>query len=318
MTTSGTYTFTVTRDDIIRQALLTIGKLAGNEYPKASDTQDCARLLNMMVKQWMGKGDYAPGLKVWTRKRGHLFLLNTTGQYSVGPTAVGWTNSYVKPTLASAIAVAGTSFSVSDATGIAAASNIGVVMSDGSLVWNVVSTVVGTLITVLTPYTKIAPVGAQAFSYVTAAQQPVTIETAVLRDIDNSDTPLRMLTVQDYDMVSNKADPNNMGDPGAIYYEFQLGNSNMFVDVGACQDVTKHIVVTYMEPVQDFVNPLDTPYYPQEWYLPLVLGLGKQAAPMYNKVWSALMQDNFKDALAIAQKKDPERITIFFQPGAED
>ena len=82
MATSGTYSFGVTKYDIIRQAMLNIGKLDPVEAPTAEEMDDCSRLLNMMCKQWMGKTDFAPGLKVWTRKRGHLLLSNTTGAYT--------------------------------------------------------------------------------------------------------------------------------------------------------------------------------------------------------------------------------------------
>ena len=70
MSTSGTYTFTVTRDDIIREAMLNIGRLDAYSQIDPTETTDCARKLNMMVKTWMGRLDYAPGLKAWTRQRG--------------------------------------------------------------------------------------------------------------------------------------------------------------------------------------------------------------------------------------------------------
>ena len=319
MTTSGTYSFTVTRDDIIRQALLTIGKLDGVEVPEAEDKQDCARMLNMMCKQWMGKADFSPGLKVWTRRQGHLFLSNATGVYTVGPGATGWTNDYVYPTLTAAVVLGGTSFVVSSATGIAIGYKFGVEQSDGSLQWLTVSNVAGTTITTSAGLSVGAASGAQVFAYQTAAQQPLTIEAVVLRDQDLTDTPVKILpTIQDYFMLPNKADPTNTGDPTAIYYEFLLGNSKLYTDVGASDDVTKHLVIAHLEPIQDFNNPLDNPEYPQEWYLPLCHGLAKQVAPMYNKVWTPLMEENYAVSLRIAQNKGAEVSTMFFQPGAED
>ena len=61
MPTSGTYSFTVTRDDIVREAMLNIGKLGEAETPTAQEVTDCARKLNMLVKQWMARQDFAPG-----------------------------------------------------------------------------------------------------------------------------------------------------------------------------------------------------------------------------------------------------------------
>jgi len=316
MTTSGVYSFYVTRDDIIRQAMLGIGKLGANATPTAVQTQDCAMMLNMMIKQWMGKTDFAPGLKVWTRKHGHLFLSNQTGRYLVGPGATGWTENYVYPLSTATVSAAGTVLTVDDVTGISAGYNVGIELDDGSLQWTTASSVnTGTnQITIPAPGLDYqSSVGNQIFAYQTAAQQPLEIETAVLRDQDLNDTPLNIMIVQDYDMLPNKANPTFIQDPTAIYYEFQLGNSYLYTDAGAAEDVTKHICLTYMQPVQDFVNGNDTPYYPQEWYLPLCLGLSKLICPMFNRVWTQLMQDNFNTALAIAQHKDPERSTMYFQ-----
>jgi hypothetical protein len=126
------------------------------------------------------------------------------------------------------------------------------------------------------------------------------------------------MTVQDYDFLPNKTSTLNIGDPMAIYYEFQLGNSYLYTDVGACQDVTKHIVLTYLEPAQDMLAASDTFSYPQEWYLPLAWGLASEIAPMFNAAWTEKMEENFKRSLMIAQRKEPERVTMFFQPGAEE
>jgi hypothetical protein len=86
MATSGTYSFSVTRDDIIREAMLNIGKLDVYGSIDPVETADCARKLNMMVKTWMGTMDFAPGLKMWTRQRGDLFLSQTQYRYALGPT----------------------------------------------------------------------------------------------------------------------------------------------------------------------------------------------------------------------------------------
>jgi len=126
------------------------------------------------------------------------------------------------------------------------------------------------------------------------------------------------MTVQDYDYLPSKVAPLNIGDPTAIYYEFQLGNSYLYTDIAAAQDVSKHLVLTYLESVQDVLQASDNFEYPQEWFLPLSLGLGKQIAPMFNASWTALMQDNYVEALSIARRKDPERSSMFFQPGAEE
>lgn len=328
MSTSGTYAFTVTRDDIITGMLKDIRKLDGIETADPQDIQDCAKKLNMLVKQWMGKADFAPGLKTFTRRRGYLFLSNSTGHYLVGPTATGWTTLHQSPTVTGAVAAGATTATLSAVTFAASLSNpavsltignfIGFIQTDGSMFWTTITGIAGSVVTLAAAFPVGCSAGAQAYTYQATAQNPLLIETVSLRDAYHSDTPVRMLTVQDYDMISNKTDPNNLSDPGAIYFEYQLGNSNLFIDCGGAQDVSKRLVITYMEPIQDFNNPLDNPEYPAEWYLPLTLGLGKICCPMYNKPWTALMEANFKASLAVAQHKDAERVTLYFQPGAED
>ena len=319
MSTSGTYTFSVSRDDIVRQAFLNMGKLDPYEQVDAMNARDAVLMLNMMVKQWMGKADFAPGLKMWCRKHGHLFLNNSTGQYNVGPGATGWTNAYYPTTLASACAAGASTALLTAISGVVAGSFVGIQLDSGALFWTTVSGAPsGSTITLAATVPSQASSGNNVFSYVVGAQQPLYIETAQLRDENLVDTPLKILTVQDYDMLPNKADPTNLQDPTAIYYENQLGTSYLYTDAGASQDVGKHIVLTYMEPIQDFNNPLDTPYFPQEWYLPLCLGLSKLLSPQYNRVWTPLMQENFVTTLRIAQQKDAERSSMYFQPGAED
>jgi len=314
MTTSGTYSFSVSRDDIVRESLLNIRKLDELEIPTPQETQDCARKLNMLVKQWQGTADFAPGLKTWTRRHGHLFLSNSTGQYTVGPGGIGWTNSYVGTTLTASAASGQPVITVASATGLSANQNIGVALNSGSLFWSTILSVIGTTVTLNSNLTGDAAANSIVFAYTTTAQQPVVIETAFLRDINNDDTPLNIIrTIGDYDLLPSKNNTDFVSDPTAIYYEFQLTNGVLYTDVAASQDVSKHICMSYLEAVQDFTNPLDTPEYPQEWFLALSWGLAKQICPMYGATWTPLMQDNFTSALAIAQRKETEIVTMFFQ-----
>lgn len=316
MTTSGAYVFSISRDDIIRESLLNIRKLDELEIPTPQETIDCARKLNMMVKQWQGTADFAPGLKTWTRRHGHLFLSHSTGQYTLGPGATGWTNSYISTTLSANAASGQPVVVVASATGLAASQYIGVVLNSGAIFWSTILTVIGTTVTLAANLTGPAAANSVVFAYTTTAQQPIVIETAFLRDINNDDIPLNIIrNVGDYDLLPSKVNTSFISDPTAIYYEFQLTNSTLFTDVAASEDVTKHICMSYLEAIQDFANPLDTPEYPQEWFLALAWGLAKQICPMYGATWTALMQDNFTSALAIAQRKDPEIVTMFFQSG---
>lgn len=319
MATSGTYSFGVTRDDIIRQAMLNIKRLDPDETPTASETDDCSRVLNMMCKQWMGKSDFAPGLKVWTRKRGFILLSTSTNQYTIGPNEVGWANDMPATSLSGAVSAGASTITVASVTGMSAGNTIAIEQDGmGSLFYTTVSTVAGTTVTLAAPIPQACDSGNAVFYYSVAAQNPRKVETAILRDFDNSDTPLRFMTLQTYDQLPNKVDVYNVGDPSAIYIEEGLTNTNVFTDVGACQDVSKRIVLTYQEPVQDFNNPLDAPYYPQEWYLALCWGLTEQIVPMFGATWNDKMEQLKNSALAIARNHNAELSEAYFMPGADD
>jgi hypothetical protein len=328
MTTSGIYTLTVQRDDIIRQAMLNLGKLGEGENPTPQEITDMALKLNMLVKQWMGKADFAPGLKTWTRRRGNLFLHNNTGKYTVGPNATGWTTSFTQLTTIAASAAGTNTISVAaGTTGITNGDNIGVQITtgggNGDIQWTTVSNYnSGTgVITLGANLTAAVDIGATAYDYTTTAQNPLTIESAVLRDSSNSneDTPVKiMASTQDYDMLPSKVDLNNISDPTQIYYEWQLTNSFLFTDVAAAQDVTKYLVLTFLEEIQTFVNPTDNPEYPAEWFDPLCWGLSKRSAPMFNLPWTQSMEAIYQECLAIAKHKGPEKSSLFFQPGEDE
>jgi len=315
MTTSGTYSFSVNRNDIVREALLNISKIDGIDPIEDVIMNDCVRKLNLLVKQWQGKTDFAPGLKVWTRKRGHMFLHSTTGQYTAGPSGTGWTNSYLQTFSTAVVAAAGTVIPVLSSTGVTAGDKLGIELNTGDLYWTTVTIVAVCSITVAPALPSASAANNVVFTYTTVAQQPLMIESALLRDNQYNDTPLNIMQARDYDFLPNKVSPTNYGDPTAIYYENQLTYGYIYTDVAGTNDVSKHVVVTYLEPVQDIVNATDTPYYPQEWYRPLCWGLAKECAPMFNATWGPVHESNYKAALQIAQQKDPEVETRYFTPG---
>ena len=63
MTTSGTYDFSINRDQLIAGALRLAGVIAQGETPSASQVSDAATSLNMMVKAWA-----ADGMPLWAIK----------------------------------------------------------------------------------------------------------------------------------------------------------------------------------------------------------------------------------------------------------
>lgn len=327
---SGSYTFSVTRDQIIRQAMLDLGALAEGESPTAQETTDCAFKLNLIVKQWMGNTDFAPGLKVWTRKRGDLFLGNAKYTYALGQTGDNWVDStaglaypqsYGQTTLSAAAALNATVLNVG--ANVQANINDFIGIQVGSdIQWTTITALgVGTITIPAPGLSAAVGAGAYVWNYTTKAIRPLSIVTAVLRDIYNNDTPLSLLTVERYESLPTKIAQTNIADPTAILYESQFKNQapngQLYLDVGGAQDVTKHIHAVYLAPTQDFLNPGDAPDYPQQWYRPLVAQLAKDISGMFDCEWTKDLEETRIESLAIAKQADPATTEVYFEVNAD-
>ena len=320
MSTSGTYAFTVTRDDIIREAMLNIGKLDAYGTIDAQETTDCSRKLNMLVKQWMGRYDFAPGLKIWTRQRGDLFLSSSQYRYNLGPSGDNWAAgvtavpgaNYATNQTSAYAAAAATSLSFASTSQFTAGDYVVIQLSTGDIQSTTVASKTSTSISLNAALTAAVNQGAYVWNYTTKGQRPLEIVTALLRDPSASDTPLDFMTVQTYEQLPTKTSSNYLSDPTAIYYEAQIPNGQLYIDCGGAQDVTKVIHIVYLRPIQDFNAALDNPEYPAEWFNALCWGLSKQICPMFSAVWTPEMDANYTESLAYARQANPDTTEIYF------
>ena len=314
MSTSGSYSFNVQATDIVREAMLNIVKLGEAEQPSAQEYTDCLRKLNLMALQWMGKWDFAPGLKMWKRRHGDMFLGASVSQYNLGP-AGHWSNGYTQQQTTAAAAQGATQLFL-PTTNILNGDNVGIQLGTGDLQWTTVSSLITgppTGINLGAALTASVGSGAYVFNYTTTAQRPLLIETVVLRDVNYNDIPMNLLTLQEYDFLSSKAQIGFASDPTAIYYESQLTNGQLYIDCAGAQDVTKHLHISYMEQIQNFVNTTDNPDYPAQWYNALCWGLTAQIGPMFNVPFTKDMEMNLVSALAMAREADGETTALYFQ-----
>lgn len=336
MALSGSWSFSVTRDDIVREAMLNVGALGESETPTAQEVTDCARKLNMMVKQWMGSLDFAPGLKMWERQRADLFLSSTKYQYALGPSGDNWAAgvtaipgaNYGTDQLSANAAAAATTLTlgVGSTSNFTANDYLVVQLNSGDIYSTTISTVnagAGT-ITIPSPgLPSAASANNYVWNYTTKGQRPLEIVTCLLRDANSSDTPMNRMTVQDYEYLPTKTMASYLSDPTAFYYESQFAsgtsinsNGQLYLDVGGAQDVTKRLHMVYLRPVSDFNNPGDNPEYPQQWYRALCWGLTVEIAPMFDCSVDQAMQFNYQQALGMAREADSETTSLFFQSNA--
>lgn len=80
MATSGTTTFSVTRNQIIEASLRLLGVLEEGATPSASTIENASLVLNMMLKDWM-----TDGIKLWTVNELVVPLVVNQNTYSIGP-----------------------------------------------------------------------------------------------------------------------------------------------------------------------------------------------------------------------------------------
>lgn len=78
MSTSGSYDFAITRDDIIKRALRLIGAVAQGETPTTDQVTEAAFALNGLVKAWQ-----ADGMPLWAIKQKTLSLVSGQRSYTI-------------------------------------------------------------------------------------------------------------------------------------------------------------------------------------------------------------------------------------------
>lgn len=310
MATSGSVDFTVNRNEIIQSALEQIGEYAVGQTLEASYIATGSKWLNLIVKQWQGSSDFAQGLKVWSRKRGYVFLQTNKHEYALGSTGWHATNSYSTTTISANEALGQTVLSVTSTTGMTAADNIGIQLDDGSIQWTTISsTGAGPTVTVGAALTAAAAAGNRVFWYTTKLARPISLFQATLLDTNGAESPVEPLTFAEYESISKKAED---GDPSGWYYEPQLANGVLYLD-SQPTDVTDVLRIVYLSNIQDFDASTDTPDYPQEFNLALVMELAKYLAPVYGRRFDADMMANRNDAVANAKSLYPETSDLFFQ-----
>lgn len=279
MPSSGSVDFTVSRDDIIKDALRGLGALGRGGVPSADDISEMSIKLQMIVKQWQGNNDFAPGLKTWTRKRGYIFPELNGREYTLGPNGDHATSSYSSTTLSAAEAAGQTVLSVTATTGMSADMYIGIRCTDGSIHWSTIdSTGVGT-VTIDDALTVNAASGAKVYFYTTKLLMPLSVISLRRKSTSNSEIQLSVMTLNDYESIPDKT---VNGTPVRYLYEPGITDGTLFLDVGI-SDTTDVYPITFLRKIEDFDATADTPDYPQVWYLPLSLQLQILAAPMKGK-----------------------------------
>lgn len=324
MATSGSYNFSVNRNEITEAALRAIKALSPYETVRPDQLVDGAEALNMIVKQWQGKADFAPGLKVFSRQRITLFLASGQQRYLIGPasTDARATAQYGRTTISANEAAGQTVLSITSNTDTTTYPGttvtmtngdiIGIELNDGTIQWTTISGTPSTTATVADSLTLAADAGNYVWWFTSRAQRPVVVETAVLRDENYKDTPLEVTTrVEDYDILPDKGAD---GDPTGILVEPQRINTAITCNTQP-SDVTKVINLSVLYPAEDYDTATDDVAFPQEWFRALKFQLALDLWPEYREGDPPMsLRANRDEAISIAQNANPETTDVFFEP----
>ena len=312
MASSGSYDFSVSRDDLIKDALLELGVLESGEAPTAEETTDCARRLNMMVTSWMVKGR-----QLWCVQDAVLFQVLGQQSYLLGNGAgdANWCDpdDYVQTTLSADEASGQTVLSVTSVANMTAADNIGIVLDDGSIQWTTIDTVGASTVTVDDALTGDAAEGAVVFVYTSRLVRPLRVlpGTIYRRDINSNDTPIELVGKTEYDMLTAKT---QRGKTIKVAYQ-PLLNSGRLWTWSTGDLATDTLRFSVERPIQDFDLTADNPDFPIEASKALYLGLAVDVAGIFGASdevarVKVLADEALDDWLAF----DAENAPIRFQP----
>lgn len=274
MASSGSVDFDQTRNEIINDALVLIGAIEQGESPSAEDSQYAVRQLNRMVKAWQTKG-----VHLWTRREAFLFLSKSQGRYKLGPNSTDHAaelDDAVYTQLSADAASGAGSISVDSTTGMAVSDNIGVVLDDGTIDWFTVSAIPGA-ITLSGTLSGAASENNAVFAYTTKINRPLRIIDAQRTNTSDTDTPIRMVSHQEYQRTPNKTD---VGLTNQAYYQPEIpdGFLNLWSEPETSAD---RLRLTCIFPIEDFDASSNTSDLPQEWLDCLVWGLADRLLPSY-------------------------------------
>jgi hypothetical protein len=322
--TSGSWDYSRSAAQLIAGVYEDFGLIVpGGTVASADETLALSRL-NYVVKQYQGRSDGAPGLKIHTRQRITLLLAKGQQSYLIGPATTDARSSTAvgRTTLSADEASSQTTLSITSNTDttsypgttitMTAADFIGIQLNDGTIHWSTISGTPASTADIATGLASAASSGNYVWWFTARAQRFPYIESAVLRDSNFKDTPLDVYTqAEEYDQ--GVADKFADGDPTCILVEPLRINTRVTLD-SQPTDVTKTIVLTVYYPSEDYDAAANDIAFPQEAIRFLHWELAFALAPSVGR-WTAEMEKNRNEARSLYFGLNPENSVLYFRPG---
>lgn len=271
MAVSNSIDFTVTRDDIITEALELLGVLGEGESPNSDQISSMSRTLNSLIKAWQ-----ADELNLFAIQRLYLFPKKGQNEYTLASsTSDNITDSFRETTIGTEST--GTTLVVAIDPTFTIGDYVGVQVNGTEVHWTTVATVTSALQVELTAaLPEAAEVGNKVFVYASKANRPMRVIESYTKQ-GSVDVPNRVISRKDYNMLGYKA---ATGPINQVYFDPQVVDAKLFV-YPQTVDETMYVTVFVQRTLADLDMATNNPEIPQEWYLPLAYNLAWVSVPKY-------------------------------------
>jgi len=279
MATSGSTDFTLTRDDIIKDALETIDALSTGATVPSADTTTANRTFNMFIKALQ-----TDGTDLWTRS---------------------WIQKALTAT--SVVSNGGSNYKAVITHTSASATEPGV-GANWTSSWEITTDTAGGAWATSTAYNFIGDF--------TLDGTYIRVDQVFIRDEVNGKTydyPATLEPLGNYLDLVDKVSSSG-GVPTSVFLDEQLSAITGYMYPVPTSNMVLHLLA--IRTIEDFDSSTDNPDFPVRWFETLSLGLATRLAPKYG-IWGdklAQLSSMYENALSKAKKDGKESVTLFMEP----
>lgn len=312
MSTSGSTNYTLTAEEIIRDALFKCEALEEGEAITGEHTESALRQLNRILKRWNTKQFR------WARREGVLFLNADQQVYSLpGDKCAVGSFGYTRLngahiSSATVLAVDSTAPGV-PMTAMATSAIIGIELTNGTRHWTTISSVgSSTAVTIASGLSSAASDDATVFWYTTEIERPVRVFNMRRGPYSGAEVPIDMVARDVYMNQPNKAASST---PTMSHYHPDIGAGKLYVwpVSSTCNNVLRFTYQRTIEDIDAVTNTLDMP---EEAVDALVYELAARLAPEYQLPLDkrAMLQAEAAELADDLEAFDEDDTSVFLVP----
>ena len=269
------------------------------------------------------------GIKLWTIQNYVIPLTNAVSAYTIGnvqivtgtvtisnasPGVITYTNNGLMPNTPIVFTTAGAL-----PTGITVGTTYYVLTNLDANTFTISATVAGTVINTSSAGSGVHTATITTPTTVTQINnKPLKVIQAWMRNTSvtpNIDTPLLLLSRQEYNMLGSKA---STGMVNSVWYDpnTTYGTATTYLTPDVATSTNYQLYLVGQRPLGDILNSTDIPDFPSEWFACLVWGLADELAMEYGCLVNQRQEISHKAAMyrEAAESWDVETNSVFFTP----